>query len=98
MKLNGKVGLTARIIAVNPILNGNHIILSLGAFPIKDYIGFLDEFYKKIKKYEIEIVDGEDFKAKKYFDITVNNWKLDYLIPSIQKANRICEQMRHQRI
>ena len=98
LKLNGKVGLTARIIAVNPILNGNHIIFSLGAFPIKDYIGFLDEFYKKIKKYEIEIVDGEDFKAKKYFDITVNNWKLDYLIPSIQKANRICEQMRHQRI
>ena len=98
LKLNGKVGLTARVIAVNPILNGNHIILSLGAFPIKDYIGFLDEFYKKIKKYEIEIVDGLDFKAKKYFDITVNSWKLDYLIPSIQKANRICEQMRHQRI
>ena len=50
LKLNGKVGLTARVIAVNPILNGNHIILSLGAFPIKDYVGFLDEFYKKIKK------------------------------------------------
>ena len=94
LKLNGKVGLTARVIAVNPIINGNHVILSLGAFPIKNYIGFLDEFYKKIKKYEIEIVDGEDFKAKKYFDITVNNWKLDYLIPSIQKANRICNQMK----
>ena len=94
MKLNGKVGLTARIIAVNPILNGNHIIFSLGAFPIKDYIAFLDEFYKKIKKYEIEIVDGEDFKAKKYFDITVNNWKLNYLVPSIQKANRLCNQMK----
>jgi len=94
LKLNGKVGLTARVIAVNPIINGNHIILSLGAFPIKDYIGFLDEFYKKIKKYEIEIVDGENFKAKKYFDITVNNWKLDYLIPSIQKANRLCNQMK----
>lgn len=94
LKLNGKVGLTARVIAVNPIINGNHIILSLGAFPIKDYIGFLDEFYKKIKKYEIEIVDGENFKAKKYFDITVNNWKLDYLVPSIQKANRLCNQMK----
>jgi len=94
LKLNGKVGLTARVIAVNPIINGNHIILSLGAFPIKDYIGFLDEFYKKIKKYEIEIIDGENFKAKKYFDITVNNWKLDYLVPSIQKANRLCNQMK----
>jgi len=94
LKLNGKVGLTARVIAVNPIINGNHVILSLGAFPIKNYIGFLDEFYKKIKKYEIEIVDGEDFKAKKYFDITVNNWKLDYLIPSIQKANRLCNQIK----
>ena len=94
LKLNGKVGLTARVIAVNPIINGNHIILSLGAFPIKDYIGFLDEFYKKIKKYEIEIVDGEDFKAKKYFDITINNWNLNYLVPSIQKANRLCNQMK----
>ena len=25
LKLNGKVGLTARVIAVNPIINGNHI-------------------------------------------------------------------------
>ena len=40
------------------------------------------------------IVDGEDFKAKKYFDITVNNWKLNYLVPSIQKANRLCNQMK----
>ena len=94
LKLNGKVGLTARVIAVNPILNGNHIIFSLGAFPIKDYIAFLDEFYKKIKKYEIEIVDGEDFKAKKYFDITINNWKLGNLLSSINRASKICKEMR----
>ena len=38
------------------------------------------------RKYEIEIVDGIDFKAAKYFDITTNNWKLDKLVPSVLEA------------
>ena len=48
--------------------------LSLGSFPIKKYIYFLKEFYDGFEKYEIEIVDGLDFKASKYFDIRSNNW------------------------
>ena len=30
-----------------------------------------------LKKFEIEIIDGIDFKVKKYFDIPINNWKLE---------------------
>ena len=56
--------------------------ISLGAYPIKEYVYFLKEFYDEFQKYEIEIVDGIDFKAAKYFDITTNNWKLDKLVPS----------------
>ena len=47
------------------------------------------------RKYEIEIVDGIDFKAAKYFDITTNNWKLDKLVPSVLEANKLCKTINH---
>ena len=48
-----------------------------------------DEF----KKYEIEIVDGLDFKAAKYFDIQINSWKLDNLVPSVLEDHKKCKQI-----
>ena len=53
----------------------------------------LKEFYDEFQKYEIEIVDGVDFKAAKYFDITTNNWKLDKLVPSVLEANKLCKTL-----
>ena len=53
---------------------------------------FLNEFYSE-KKFEIEIVDGVNFKAEKYFDIRINNWKLEKLIVSISKANKLCKEI-----
>jgi len=47
------------------------------------------------KKFEIEIVDGLDFKASKYFDIPNNHWKLDKLVPSLVQANKPCKEMSH---
>ena len=96
--LNGKAKLTAKVISIKPFLNGNLVIFSLGAYPIKDYIAFLYKFYKEIKKYEIEIVDGLNFEAKKYFDITVNNWKLENLLSSITEANKICKNINKKKI
>ena len=93
LKLNGEVNLTAKVLSIDPFLNGNRVVFSLGEFPIKEYTLFLHEFYQDLKKYEIEIVDGLNFKANKYFDITVNNWKLENLISSIQKANKICKNI-----
>ena len=43
-------------------------MFSMGVFPIKEYVYFLNEFYSELKKFEIEIVDGVNFKADKYFD------------------------------
>ena len=90
IKMNG-IELTANVISVSPFLMGYRVSFSLGKFPIKEYTHFLKEFYDEYKKYEIEIVDGVDFKAAKYFDIPVNNWKLDKLVPSLLKANKICK-------
>tara|TARA_B100001287_G_C22340439_1_gene370426 strand:- start:35 stop:598 length:564 start_codon:yes stop_codon:yes gene_type:complete len=94
IKLNGE-DLTAKVISVSPFLMGYRVAFSLGKFPIKEYIYFLNEFYAEFQKFEIEIVDGIDFKVDKYFDITANNWKLDKLVPSLLEANKICKNIKN---
>ena len=74
---------------------GYRVHLSLGSYPIKEYIYLSKEFYDEFQKYEIEIVDGIDFKAAKYFDITTNNWKLDKLVPSVLEASKLCKTINH---
>ena len=92
IEING-VELTANVIDVTPFLMGYRVLFSLGKFPIKEYIYFLKEFYDEFQKYEIEIVDGLDFKVKKYFDIPINNWKLDKLVPSVLEAHKKCKSI-----
>ena len=94
IKLNGE-DLTAKVISVSPFLMGYRVAFSLGKFPIKEYIYFLNEFYEEFQKFEIEIVDGIDFKVDRYFDISVNNWKLDKLVPSLLEANKICKNIKN---
>jgi len=90
IKLNG-ADITASVQDVAPFLMGYRIHLSLGSYPVKEYVYFLKEFYDEFKKYEIEIVDGIDFKAAKYFDITTNSWKLDNLVSSVLEAHKLCK-------
>ena len=95
IKING-AKLTAEVVSVSPFFSmGYRVSFSLGKFPIKEYIYFLNEFYEEFQKYEIEIVDGVDFKAAKYFDITANNWKLDKLVPSVLEASKLCKTINH---
>ena len=51
---------------------------------------YLYDFYGVEKKFEIEIIDGIDLKVKKYFDIPINNWKLENLASSINRATKLC--------
>ena len=92
IKINGEE-ITAKVQDISPFLMGYRVHLSLGSYPIKEYIYFLKEFYDEFQKYEIEIVDGIDFKVAKYFDIPVNSWKLDKLVPSVLEAHKKCKQM-----
>ena len=94
IKLNG-ADLTASVQDISPFLMGYRIHLSLGSYPIKEYIYYLNEFYKEFQRFEIEIVDGLNFSVDKYFDIPINNWKLDKLVPSVQEANKICKEMKN---
>ena len=97
IKLNG-ADITASVQDISPFLMGYRVHLSLGSYPIKEYVYFLKEFYDEFQKYEIEIVDGIDFKAAKYFDITTNNWKLDKLVPSVLEANKLCREFSHKKL
>ena len=92
IKING-AEITAKVQDIAPFLMGYRVHLSLGSYPIKEYVYFLKEFYDEFKKYEIEIVDGLDFKAAKYFDIRNNSWKLDKLVPSVLEAHKKCKQI-----
>ena len=95
--INGEE-ITALVQDVSPFLMGYRVHMSLGSYPIKEYIYHLKSFYDEYQKYEIEIVDGIDFKASKYFDIRSNNWKLDKLVPSVLEANKLCKQLKHTKL
>ena len=97
IKLNGEE-LTAKVQDISPFLMGYRVHLRLGSFPIKEYVYFLKEFYDEFQKYEIEIVDGIDFKSSKYFDIRTNSWKLDKLVPSVLEANKLCNEISHKKL
>ena len=97
IKLNGE-DLTAIVQDISPFLMGYRVHLSLGSYPIKEYIYFLNEFYEEFQKYEIEIVDGINFTAAKYFDIRNNSWKLDKLVPSVLEANKLCKQLSQEKL
>jgi hypothetical protein len=95
IKINGE-DLTANVQSISPFFEmGYRVSFSLGTYPLKEYIYHLNNFYKEEGKYEIEIVDGIDFKAAKYFDITTNNWKLDKLVPSVLEASKLCKTINH---
>ena len=97
IKING-AEITASVQDIAPFLMGYRVHLSLGSYPIKKYIYFLKEFYDEFQKYEIEIVDGLNFTAAKYFDIRSNNWKLDKLVPSVLEANKLCREFSHKKL
>jgi len=97
IKINGE-DITASVQDISPFLVGYRVHLSLGSYPIKEYVYFLKEFYDVFQKYEIEIVDGLDFKADRYFDIRNNSWKLDKLVPSVLEANKLCREFSHKKL
>ena len=97
IKINGE-DITASVQDISPFLVGYRVHLSLGSYPIKEYVYFLKEFYDEFQKYEIEIVDGLNFTASKYFDIRNNSWKLDKLVPSVLKANKLCKEISHKKL
>ena len=89
---------TAYVDHIMPFLLGYRVLFSLGSFPIKEYVYKLNNFYLEEKRFEVQIIDGVDFKASKYFDISINSWKLDKLVPSVLEANKLCREFSHKKL
>lgn len=97
IKINGEP-FTAEVNTVSPFLMGWRVMFTLGVYPVKEYIYHLNQHYLEEKKYEIEIVDGINFSAAKYFDIRKNSWKLDQLVPSVLQATKLCRELSQKQL
>ena len=86
VQINDVSGFKIKAFMVRPFLMGYQVWFSLGAWPVDTLASALKEF----DTYKIKIVDSHDFKAKKYFDITINNWKLKNLVDAFQRIKKDC--------
>ena len=97
IKLND-IETTAEVLSTFPYKEGLKVVFYLGTFPLKEYIYTMYKYYESEGIYQIQIVDGLNFVASKYFDIIENNWKLDKLIPSMNDAFEICKTIKNKNV
>jgi len=89
IQINDVSGFKIKAFMVRPFLMGYQVWFSLGTWPVDTLASALKEF----DSYEIKIVDGHGFKAKKYFDIVANNWELKDLGDAFQKIKSDCLEL-----
>ena len=89
VQINDVSGYEIKVFMVRPFLMGYQVWFSLGSWPVDTLASALKEF----DSYEIKIVDGHGFKAKKYFDITFNNWELDNVGDAFQRIKSNCLEL-----
>jgi hypothetical protein len=89
MQINDVSGFEVKAFMVRPFLMGYQVWFSLGSWPVDTLANAL----KELDSYEIKIVDGHGFKAKKYFDITFNNWELDGVVDAFQRIKSNCIEL-----
>ncbi len=89
IQINDVSGYEIKVFMVRPFLMGYQVWFSLGSWPVDTLASAL----KELDRYEIKIVDGHGFKAKKYFDITFNNWKLDDVGNAFQRIKSNCIEL-----
>ena len=89
VQINGVSGFKIKAFMVRPFLMGYQVWFSLGTWPVDTLASALKEF----DSYEIKIVDGHGFKAKKYFDIVANNWKLKDVGDAFQRIKSNCMEL-----
>jgi len=90
IKVNNEPGPKAEVFYVHPFLMGYMVWFDLGIYKTDVLASALQ---KLGGKYEIKIVDGHGFKAKKFFDITVNNWELDGVLNAFQRIKNNCIEL-----
>ena len=76
----------ANVRFIYPFLMGHSVWLSLGMFNMDDFV----EILKPHDKFEVVIIDKENFVAKEYFDIETNYWYLEGLDNALRRGKNLC--------
>ena len=85
IKINNTSG-WAKVRFIYPFLMGHSVWLSLGMFDMDDFA----ETLKPHDKFEVVIIDKENFVAKEYFDIETNYWYLEGLDNALRRGKNLC--------
>ena len=85
IKINNTSG-WAKVRFIYPFLMGHSVWLSLGMFDMDDFA----ETLKPHDKFEVVIIDKENFVAKEYFDIETNYWYLEGLENALRRGKNLC--------
>jgi len=85
IKINNTTG-WAKVRFIYPFLMGHSVWLSLGMFDMDDFA----ETLKPHDKFEVVIIDKENFVAKEYFDIETNYWYLEGLENALRRGKNLC--------
>jgi len=85
IKLN-EAEILAEVRFIYPMLMGHSVWLSLGTFDIETFEKNLQPY----QKFEVFIIDNEEFVANEYFDIETNYWYLDGLSHALNQGKNLC--------
>ena len=85
IKLN-EAEILAEVRFIYPMLMGHSVWLSLGTFDIETFEKNLEPY----QKFEVFIIDNEEFVANEYFDIETNYWYLDGLAHALNQGKNMC--------
>jgi hypothetical protein len=83
----------AEIVLVQPAFNNMAYFVMLSApktYDLFDFSKSLMREYNSDNKFSIELVNGDDFRVKKYFDISLNKWNLDMYPEKINETYERC--------
>ena len=87
IKLNNEV-IKAKILSAQKFLMGYTAIFHLDYEPIDS----IASSYKDNQNISVELIDTENFKASKYFDVLQNSWSLDNLEPALREVQELCRK------
>ena len=83
----------ADIMIIKPAFNNmaHFVMLSAPqAYELDNFSKGIMASYNSRKIFSIELMDDKEFKVKKYFDITVNEWNLEKYPEKINTAYELC--------
>jgi len=79
----------AEIMFALPFLSGHSVWFNLGHYYVDDHIAF----WHGKELYKVKIVDNENFKAKDYFDVSVNKWSMDDFAETLKAGQKKCQAL-----